>query len=340
MTMPEGISEKGITRRTDILNAMERMEGESITQKALAEHLGIPAQNLHYHLKRMEKEGLIQMKIPPAGSLESTLITWPEKGKVEHPTPSQDTPAHDTPSHDTPLPDKAVEVHQKEEKAGIVQPPEIKPIYVAGIRLTEEEAAPVRKLMLERKPASPEAPGKEIMTAPIDSPAPEPEAPLAAGTIGKVPEMALPPICKNHPDRPAVINPQGHSVKYCEECFAVWGRQGKEKQMKKKLSGDSVKQEPKIFPEPDLSLLGFTQTKDSLHYAEERLFFWTIDRLPPFDASWTEEVWERWIKLWGYLWDIARDLDGTEREGPVTAIVEDIRGMIEKLIPRQPPEGG
>ena len=67
----------------------------------------------------------------------------------------------------------------------------------------------------------------------------------------------------------------------------------------------------------------------------EILFHWTLKALPAFDPAWTQEVWERWHTMWGYLWDIARDLDGVEREGPVSGMLEDIFAVIKRLEERR-----
>ncbi len=57
------------------------------------------------------------------------------------------------------------------------------------------------------------------------------------------------------------------------------------------------------------------QVEDIAINAEEKLFNQTLETLPAFDPAWPQEVWERYLTLWSYLWDIARDLDGVERPG-------------------------
>ncbi len=91
-----------------------------------------------------------------------------------------------------------------------------------------------------------------------------PRAPQApeAPEVPAAPEV---PMCKKHPERPAVINPQGHSVDYCEECFAAWGRQGKEKQMKNKED----------------------------HPTWARML---LDKFPKFDPTWPHDLQLKWFE--------------------------------------------
>ena len=88
-------------------------------------------------------------------------------------------------------------------------------------------------------------------------------------------------LCKNNDGRPA------HKLSvYCLECC----------QTNLKRNQEQAKAKPKANP-GDLS-------------AKERLFNWTMENLPVFDPTWTQEVYERWAKLHGDLMEMAKRLDG------------------------------
>ena len=163
--------EKGQMVRTRILEAMDRLiptVGPSVAKKDLATVLNIPVANLAFHLAKLHNSGLVKVTSPGDGFPDQ--ISWP--------TPK-----------DAPLPDKAVDVIQRCEKAGIVQEVELLAPY-------DDEVVVTRKSPSDIVRARPEILAQRIAEGKV--PAPE------------VPEVRL---CKNGDGRPA------HKLSpYCLEC--------------------------------------------------------------------------------------------------------------------------
>ena len=85
--------------------------------------------------------------------------------------------------------------------------------------------------------------------------------------------------CKNDDGRPA------HKTSpYCLECC------------RENLKSNAAKGKEK--PKHSLSDLS----------AKERLFNWTLENLPAFDPTWTQDVWERWQNIHAILCELSKDL--------------------------------
>jgi len=187
--------EKTEIQRATILAAMEQIiqkEGVA-TQQAIAERCKVSIENLRYHLKKMAKEQIIKINPPNfRDGLESST--------VEYLTPPLDATLPDKASQGDNLTEKAGKdalVDEKERKVAISlhsTAPAPEPIFVAGQRLPEKEAAIIREKI---NMTSPEAPGDAIMPEATLTPAPEPEASSAPGRISAAPEKSADPALRN-----------------------------------------------------------------------------------------------------------------------------------------------
>lgn len=306
--------------RTDLLEAVEHLLNRDgvATAISIANFLGTSDAVVHLLATEMERAGLLVITRPPrkgGGQKNKYSLPAPDAvpqgamghSTVPHSTPSHDTVERDTPKRpepislangeklrpevaaaireklDAPLPDKAVEVHQIGEKAGIVQETEEKAKIVQSVQpVTLTEVLMFEADQLEAK-GLPEHPAK---------------------------------MCKKHPGAPARLDKLGRSTGFCDGCLAERGRQVIDRN--RVGCGRKPKARPQGAGAPELS-------------AEEFLFQWTLKTLPPFDPTWTQEVWRRWQDVWNYLWDIARDLDGVEREGPVSEAFQGIWNRLDEI---------
>ena len=231
MPMPEELGKSKMIR-TKILDQLDKMIptlGPSVTKKDLATALNISVVNLSYHLAKMHGHGLVKITSPGDGFPDQ--ISWPAP-------------------KDAPLPDKVVDVQEKEEMPeNVIQ---------KGEKVETVQEVP-------EVPEAPEDPNPPDLTE-----------------VPHLPEATEVRLCKNNDGRPA------HKLSpYCLECC-------QENLKKNQMKG---KEKPKASDTP-------------AHEAEEKLFNWTLDNLPVFDPTWTQEVYERWAKLHGDLMEMAKRLDG------------------------------
>ena len=270
-------AEKGKMVRTQILDAMDRMiptVGSSVTKKDLATALNIPVANLAFHLAKLHNSGLVKITGPGDGYPDQ--ISWP-------------TPPGET------LPDKAVDVIQKDDLAETVIQPYDEEVVVTR---KASDIVQVRPEVLAQRIAE----GKVHPAVEHSTPSHDKMDHPALEHIDL--EQSGVRLCKNNDGRPA------HKTSpYCLECC------------QENLKRNQVKGKERPKNDPTASDLNPT----------ERLFNWTLETLPPFDPTWEHEIWERWNIVWGNLWDISRDLDGVERDGPVTGVMEDIYGELREI---------